>query len=431
MRPTRLVILLYFTLVFGFLLSVMSSGALAQDAACSPADGEAVVLGAVFPGAAVFSVRTAQAYEGVQAMIRAINACGGLNGQPVELRFQSARNREEAISAAQSLIDAGVPLIIGSGSLAVSEGVAEAAEAGEVIFWEVSEAVDQSAEWTFSPRASNRQLGQIAAEFAQTRVADALELDGLQTALIYESRPRGQFVAEGLNMGLDASPLIRQSYSDFLDNAYSLAVAIREEEVNLVTLVAFDYDADWLWWALREADANIAAWIHVGSEGYKRELCQRYGNTEALISVTAAGAMSQRYQEAALGEIFTTYRSEYVSSFATLPDDTASIAAAGTYMLLRHVLNAVEGDLTPDTIRSAILSAEAPRGSGLMGEGLRFDPDSGENQYASAVIQQRQFGSFCTLWPEHGATCQEEVVHFPTWRQRALAEEQAVCSDPA
>lgn len=405
----------------------------AQDnTACTPADGAPIRIGAVFPQGTLLTVRQGEPYQGAQAMLDAINACGGINGHPVEWIYIPADDREEAEAAARVLIaDEDVPLIVGSGSVAVSERLEEIANAEAVVFWEVTEALPGHGGWAFTPRPDNRRLGGVAAAFAANILKQTLGLDELRVALVYEDRPRGRQIAAGIRAALPQPVSMEQKYSNDLWDTYGLAVQMRESRINVVMLVAFNNDADRLWSALRQADANIAAWIHVGAEGYRDNLCQRYGNTDGIISVSPTGPVSEAYREAVIGEIYRLYRRNYMRANSTIPTPRADLSASGVYLLLAHLFPEVRGDYSAENIRQAIIETDIGTNLGLMGEGLSIDPQTGINQYSSAIIQQRQDGRFCSNFPPDIATCAVPVVTFPTWRERAIKEESEVCSDSA
>ncbi|GAB4508430.1 MAG: hypothetical protein OHK0046_00780 [Anaerolineae bacterium] len=407
----------------------LSGVASAQEPeACTPASGEPLRIGAILPQQALLSLSLMEPYESALAMADAFNACGGVNGRPVEWLFVSAVDRRDAQEALTELRDQGITLIVGSGTAAVREVLETASADGSFVLWEISETLEGISDWAFTTRPTHRQLGEVAAQFVQTDLQQMLGLRTLQTAFIYEERPRGEDIARGVRASLPLN--YELGYGNSLNDTRSIARRIRQEQLNVVLVSTFDSDADGLWYALREADANIAAWVHIGGPGYRSGLCRRYGNNDALISVTTLGEVSMDYQEALDGDRVRLFREHYVRANSSLPSQSASSAAAGVYMLLRYVLPELNGDLTPENIRETIMSVDVPPLSGLMGEGLAIDPETNVNRYPGVLIQQRQNGQFCTLWPEGVATCSASIEPFPTWRERALRTSGAVCQDP-
>jgi hypothetical protein len=391
---------------------------------CAPAEGEPLILGAVFPPETLLSTATGDSYAGAEAMRQAVNACGGVGGRPVEFDWREASDRVEADQAVRALAEAGIGVVIGSGAPAVTEGAATAANEVGVFYWEMTEAVDPyltaDNQWVFTPRPTAQQLGERAAEAVQTTLLRELALEDVRVALIYEERPLGQAVARGVREMLSDPPLIDERYEDYLDDFYRLGVRMREAEINVVILAAFTGDGSRLWVGAQQADANVDVWLHIGSEGYRRDLCSRARNIEGFMSLSALGALNDSYREALLGGVDRLYRDTYAREFGDLPSLEADLSAMGTFALLHDVLSAVEGDLTAESVRAAALFTEA------------FSED-GINAAATALIRQQQGQHFCTIFPDQGATCISSVQPFPTWRQRALDAEREgfVCGSEA
>lgn len=381
---------------------------------CIPAAGEPITLGAIFPQGSLFSSRSGESYQGAEAMRTAINQCGGVNGTPIEWTYESASDRTSAETAAQKLVGQGVPLIVGSGLNVVSSTASRIAQDANVVYWEVSESPSMRGDWIFSVVADFQQLGAAAANFAQSN------FDSPRVALIYEKRD--ERIAAGVRMGLDQPPLIEYAYSSEIccGDAYSLAVKMREARINVVVLSVFDQDGERLWYALREADTNIDAWIHVGSEGYRRDICES-ANSEGFISINTAGPVSASYRMERIGEIDRLYRAAYRSAYGSAPSATADLSASGVYLLLKHVLPNVTGEINAESIREAAQALDLGDSTGLMGESLAFDA-AGVNQYPALIARQQQGRAFCSVWPESIATC-SSLLEFPTWRERALAVE--------
>lgn len=408
-------VVLFIVLVMGL---TMTSNAQPLDD-CIPAEGAPIRIGAVFPQVGLFTVRSAEPYQGAQAMLDAFNACGGANGRPVEWVFIPANDRQEAEAAAQEIIAQDIPLIVGSGSLAVLEALEQVAEENEIILWEVSEPILSTSQWVFSPRPTSLQLGAAATNFVQSVLPDALGFDTLRPALYYNSSPRGDLIATGIESMLNV-PLIE------LENFPSRGDSVRDQNVNVMMVAAFDGAAESIWRSLQFNNANIDAWVQVGTEISRRDLCERIGNYDGMFLVGPSGDVSESYRETTLGELYTRYVEIYRESFGERPSERADLSASGLYMLLRYVLPEVQGAFTPGNVRDAILNVNIDERVGLMGEGLAFGGE-GLNQYASTVIQQSHDGEFCTVWPGAIATCEAGIQTFPTWRERVLLEEELGC----
>ncbi len=393
------------------------------DPACVPAEGEPITLGAIFPEGSLFSAQSTESFRGAEAMRQAINQCGGINGRPIEWLYEPASDRADSEIAAQTLVEQGVPLIIGSGLSAVSEGASAIAQSSSVMYWDVTDSPPTNArgDWIFSLAADFQQLGAGAANFAQSNFAEP------RVALIYEERRAD--VAKGVRETLNTPPLIDYIYSDEIccGDAYTLAVQMREARINIVILSVFDRDGERLWYALREADANIDAWIHVGSESYRRDICQN-ANSDGFISINTAGPVTEEYRASRIWKINDFYRAAYQQDYGTAPSWTADLSASGVFVLLQNVLPlAMDNGLSAESIRAVARSVNISDSAGLMGEGLAFDAN-GVNQHPAIIARQQQGRAICSVWPESVATC-SSVLPFPTWRERAMAVENRMsCS---
>lgn len=413
----HLFLLVWLVTSFGWTVSAQEN--------CTPATGEAVRLGAVFPPETLFSAGAADAYRGVKTMVDAFNACGGVNGRPVELIYAPAANRDQVIGAVEQL--QGVPLIIGSGSPAVSDALVAASEAGAFLYWEVTEPLDVYHQWSFSPRLNSYDLGLFTAEFVKAAVVpDVLDGEPASAALIYDDRPRAQMTVDGLRAEL--GDVLAYDYTAPLTTAYDLAVELREAGINIVVVIGLDEDADRLWRAMQQADANVTAWIQIGGSSYRRNTCNRLGSTDGLISISTTGSASADYYTNQIGAVYEQYRAAYQAQFQREPSEQADQAASGMYLLLRGALPQAK-TFTADEVRQAVLAADVPASMGLLGEGLAFPFAEGTNTRAGSPIWQRQAGDFCTIYPAAIATCQQPVQPFPTWRDRAKLEAQSSCRD--
>lgn len=57
--------------------------------------------------------------------------------------------------------------------------------------------------------------------------------------------------------------VLAYDYTAPLTTAYDLAVELREAGINIVVVIGLDKDANRLWRAMQQADANVTAWIQI------------------------------------------------------------------------------------------------------------------------------------------------------------------------
>ena len=406
------------------LITSLSLGAAAQ-ADCTAARGEPIRLGAVFPPKGLLGTDASDPYRGVQAMVAAVNACGGVNDRPVELVYVPAANYDEAIQAADEL-SGDVPVIIGSGNATVTVGLSQRGnDFGDFVLWEVTESLDGSYDtpYAFSPRPNDVQTGSLTADYIENQVMPLLGDEALRLAIVYQMDSRALAVLDGMNFQWDRSAVLMQEYDDYLENAEAFSVRVREEDINVLVVVGFDDTPDDLWYYLREADANLDAWIQVGSEVSGCIYCRHVRNTDGLIWVRAAGNVNTDYRLGIIGAVYEQYVDHYQDQFDSLPDTRADLAASGVFTLLRWILPEAGDQITAASVRAAAFATEVASLNGMMGEGWRLVNDSiqYQNQHAAVIFSQRQNGTYCVVAPVAVASCAQGLQRFPTWRERAVA----------
>jgi branched-chain amino acid transport system substrate-binding protein len=392
----------------------------AQDSTCVPLadDAPTMTVGLVFPAGLFITPNRVQYYEGAVAMLDAMNRCGGEDGMHVDWVHESAEDYGDAVDAMATLVqEHDVKLVIGGGSSAVSMGLSDAAGSLGIIFWETTEGTPVDGSFSFSITSGDFKRGEFTANFIRITYGD-----DAQVALIYNELDRPARIAKGIRDALKDNILIDEGHDETL-NSRALALDIRRQEVDVVVLVAFQEEADKLWRAMRDEDANVDGWLNVGDPGYRNGLCRRIGETDGLITIHRFAMTSPD------NTIFEEFASYYQTKFGLYPTERAHLTASGVYMLLRYVLPQLDSNPSVDAIRDAIYSADADIGEGLMGEGLRINPDTGNNQDATLVVQQNQSGQFCTVSPSALATCDSTEL-FSTWRERAIIQDEQGCTEP-
>lgn len=401
--PRQLLLLFWF-------LGLLAAPVVAQDA-CIPAQGTPLMIGAVFPPPRLTGSAAEDAFHGVEAAIDAINACGGVGGQPVELWSVPAANREDA-EAAVTALSGQVPLVIGSGAGVVSETLAAAASEDTFFYWELTEPLDRPHTYARSPRPNNQQLGTAGAAFAETEVRSLLG-DSPRVAIVYKDVPQAVFIADGVRDTLTEPPLIDAVFTGKRHETYALAIQMREQEIDTLFVIALEPDTDQLWRAMLQADANVDAWIQLGTDSYTRSYCPY---TDDILVVSEIGEVSPAARTSFSGEWYERYQTAYQARFNQPSNARADLSASGLLLLLGDVLETAPAPLSPAVISERVVLQ--PTSPGFMNEVWQLDPVTGANLGAVSLVSQRQDDALCTLSPGSLATCQNPLQSFPTWRER-------------
>ncbi|MEP6984836.1 MAG: hypothetical protein ABI970_04520, partial [Chloroflexota bacterium] len=209
----------------------------------------------------------------------------------------------------------------------------------------------------------------------------------------------------------------------------SVAQQIREKKVNVLVVVGFDRDTDNFWLSMRQTDANVLAYIQVSAEPDRSNGCEHVGNTDGLITVSRTGAVNPAYRQQHIGALYDQYLVAYKKQAAAVPDESADLAASGTYLLLHDILPLAADDFTVANLQRTLTTLQLSTGHGLMGEGFAVDGKSLLNGAGIAIFQQRQDNQFCSLAPSDIATCSSDLQPFPTWRERVSQPQFASCID--
>jgi ABC-type branched-subunit amino acid transport system substrate-binding protein len=409
--------LFYCTWNWVLLILLIAPVPLAAQDNCVPVTGEPLLLGAIFPTDSIFSAEANSAYQGAEAMRQAVNACGGVDGHPVEFILEDASDYEDAVVAVESLIARDIGLIVGGGLPAITQGAA-AAIGDRAIYWELTGSIELNQSQVFSPTATDAQLGEAAQDYlASQPFMSIMAGEPIRAALIHDTGQRGNAVAMGIARD---HVVLNVAYENRLEDVEGLAREMKRLGVNIVLISAFERDAINLWFAVRQVDLALRAWVQIGSDSYLGRLCEFGLSGDAVITVNRAGLTSETYREQALGEVYNAYGAAYLRLYGVQPDVQADLSASGIYMLLRGVLPQMRGDLSVQSLYNR-LGGFTTDIRGMFGESASFDDGIGISWEPSFVISQQQGGNLCSLSPTEGATC-TSILSSPSWRERTLQE---------
>ncbi|MCB9450180.1 MAG: ABC transporter substrate-binding protein [Anaerolineaceae bacterium] len=384
-------------LLFGMICLPVS----AQD--CTPASGEPITLGAVFPQGFLLLDDSNRAYNAVLAMTEVFNQCSqGL--PPVQWQLETATTYDDAVAAVETFSASGLPLVIGSGMESISNGLNDGAAQYEIVFWDVTERPRQTpSEWSFALRPGDADLGDRTAQYIQTDVVNTVLSAPLRLALVVEDTAHARNIADAVREQLGEAIVIDET----TQNPAALAVQIREAHANVLLVISISQDATRLWFAMRQADANVDAWMFLAQE--QLALTYRYVDDTDTAGVLIVG--SQHFAvdgiaQALPPQIYAAFLEQYHHLTDDEPDTEVLSTAVGTYKLLFSVLPQAAPDITSESIRAALQNTSDTEAFNL-GDALPL------------VVLQQQDG-YCLLAPVNFATCAAPMQPFPTWRQRVL-----------
>lgn len=386
-------------MLFGIILTPTSA-----QSDCVPASGEPITLGAVFPQDFLLLDDSNNAYSAVLAVTELYNQCNE-GARPIEWQLESATTYDDAIEAMERFNENNVPIVIGSGMESVSEGLNDAATTHEIVFWDVTERPRQMpSDWSFTLRPSNAILGNRTAEFIQTEVVNMVLDEPLRLALVVEDTLHANMMADAVREQLGDVIVVDETIARPSD----IAVNIRETDANVLLLISISGDANSLWFAMRQADANVDAWMMLGQE--ELTLTNHYADDLDTTGVMIIGSQHiavESVEQAISQEWYTLFLQAYRDLSDDAPDTEVLSAAVGTHHLLVSVLSQVSSDITSEAVRD------------IMQNSSGIDLFNMTDTLPLAVRQQQENG-YCLLAPASFRTCDAPMQAFPTWRQRAL-----------
>lgn len=370
---------------------------------CQPASGEPLLFGAVFPQDFLLMDASNSAYAAIQAMTSAINACrAGL--PPIAWQLEVATTYDDALAAMQRFADANIPLVIGSGMDHLSDGLHDAAADHEIVFWDVTQLPrTEPSAWSFALRPDATTLGSQIVTYIQRQITPLHADEPLRLALVTSDQARLTTLADTVRQAIPPSSLVVDASFD--ENRYQTAVAIRETAANVVLALSLNDDAYALWSQMREADANVDAWLLFGQE---RLITPRYSNyldVNGLLVIGSHHIAVETIDQAIPAPYYEAFVTAYQAQMNRPLDLDALNAAVGTYALLTALPDDASVPLTSTRLRAILQTMTDHQWHDLEDD-------------MPLVVRQVQEDDYCLIAPRSLATCDDPLQPFPTWRDR-------------
>lgn len=371
---------------------------------CVPASGDPITLGAVFSQGFLVLDDSNSAYNAVLATTDLYNQCNG-GDPPIQWQLEVATTYDDARAAAETLSEDNIPLVIGSGMDSVSDGLADAAAEHSFVFWDVTEHPRETpSDWSFAFRPDDTLLGTRTASYIQNDVANSVLEQPLRVALVVEDTPRAVTMADAVRLALGDAIVMDAT----IGNVANTGVRIRESGANVLLAIIINADATNLWFDMRQADANVQAWLMLGQD--RLMLTRRHGvdrDTTGVMTIDVNHFALADVAQAISVEWYDAFLHQYSEYADAVPDTRAMSAAVGTHHLLYAILSQLGTEVSSDKIRSGLQDTSDTEQFGVL-DGLPL------------TVYQQQSDGYCLLSPLAFATCNAPMQPFPTWRQRVL-----------
>ena len=401
-----------------FVIAALVLGLIAWTA---QAQGRPIVIGAVYPtgGPQGALGGGGDEYGGLVLAAAYVNARGGVNGHPVEIRLAPANSIDAASGAVQQLTEGGVTTIIGTYSSAIARPAVETAARSGLVYWEtgaVGEIANQGARGRsfFRVAPDGALLGRDAVAFVRDRLSPRLNRPGpLRYTVAYVDDVFGRAEARGEVVEIRRSHLPLADtipYDPWHANFAALAARIAGARTDVLIVAAYMEDAVALRQTLLRTHVPLAVTIGGCSAFIMPEFGRRLGagavgvfSSDKTGDLLPAGALRPN----AAHELLWA-RQEFKRRYGHPLWEPGLSGFAGGIALFEHVLPRA-GDLSPASVAEAARQATLPRGALPNGSGLAFgpagSPQAGENLRAAGVIWEWVTPyTRALVWPPEFAT---------------------------
>ncbi len=336
------------------------------------------VIGAALPLSGDLSLVGDECLRGVKLAADAVNAAGGIAGNPVNLLAADAIGQSQAALTVGGLINqshAGV--ILGSGASELSYPASAAAELAGIPFIELNAPADgitaRGFRFLLRTGPTTTMIATLAAGTITARYP------GKKIGLLFNTGATAGAIAAAAIAALSASktPIeLAIGYPDDVADLHDPVGRLKRAGVEILLHAAGPSDACAAFLAMHDQNWRPAAIIGCGDGFLLRENAYALGT--AFDGVLVAGAPFYPPQAAAIAAAYT-------AAYGTPPRTPDSLTAYVGARLVFDTLNLCGGD--PTKLLDALRKTDIPIGGLANGFGAAFD-HNGQNSRSLVTLQQ-------------------------------------------
>lgn len=385
-------------------------------------------IGAAFPLMSMGGLAR-QEYTGVQMAATMVNRAGGVDGRFIELVPRHLDETPQATHVMHWLRKAGVNIVVGAYSSALSIPASAAAARDGMVYWEAGAVADRLTgrgyPSVFRVGASGTNLGANSAHFAATQLAPRLHKPAanLRVSIVYAQDAYATSVARAAEREARSSHMkvvSLTSYNEYIDYWPPVMAAIRTAHPDILILASHIPDG------VSFRKAMIADHIHVGAfiGSTMAECGPEFG---ALLGPKAIGVFASdrpmggfnpRALSASARGLYNRLAAAWKQKTGqSQPTEEVLAGFTAGWTLFHDVLPRAQGNYSTAAVERAARWLDLATGSLPNGAGLRFATDRahlGQNTRAAAVIWQWQaVRHSVVVWPSDYATGHIHFVPLP------------------
>jgi len=365
--------------------------------------------------------------NGAKLAVELVNEKGGVLGKQVELKnADNASDPAKAASEAERLIQDGAKVIVGtvisSGALPASQ----VAEKNKVVYLEADAVTDDMTnrgfKYTFRLNSTASDNGKAAVEFTKNVLAPKLGIApaDLKIVISHEDSAYGTSVGDAAEKALaenGMSAIARERYSAKATDLSSLVLKLKNANPDILLNVGYTPDQVLFWKQAKQYDLNLkalvgmAGWTLQATGDGLGDLVNGIFDASAPVGINTDGLAPE------VKELHDTFVKKYTETYNATPSLSSFEGFGAMYLLLNDIIPKA-GSLEPDKLREAALSLDIPEGGTVLGWGVKFNSETGQNDRAFATVMQWQENKVETVFPEKFATKEPSMVPLPTWSSR-------------
>ncbi len=372
-------------------------------------EAEPLKIGVIIPQSGNFAPEGEEVKRGYELALAANG--GELGGRPAELFFGDALAPEDATAEVERLASQeDVEMFMGSYASTTAQAASDTAQRLGLTYIETHGTVDALTERGLP---NFFRVGARASDFARASadfIIEGLPEAGKNVWVEHEEGPYGTAVAD-----FQIGELEKAGYTIVGRGKHAPAATDVTDSI------------------LAAKRANPDIWLHTGYAPdsilmMKTAAAQQFqptakilvgaGDTKAVFDAVGADiitgtfvvAYSSEYIQPDFApgneEFYSSYREEYGTDPLGSP---GNVGYNGMFAVAK-MLEATEGDTTPDAVRAAIADIDEPFGTLPIGWGLKFDEGGTNTAINLVTVQWRQEGITPAVFPEDARQDDQELV---------------------
>ncbi|MHB8513145.1 MAG: ABC transporter substrate-binding protein [Actinomycetota bacterium] len=391
-----------------------------------------IVVGAIYPTGGPQGSGGLAEYHGVELAASLANSEGGVNGSQIVLRLAPADSSDQADSAVRTLVNQGIPVIIGSHGSTISRPAAAEALATDTVFWETgavgelatmgvpAPAPEGARIFRFAP--SGEVLGSSAIRFAVTQLLPKLHrnANALRYGVAFVNDEYGRAVGKGAidQIGMLHLQLAGTfAYKSIGANFDSIAHRIAAAHTDVLFVSAYLDDGVALRNAIVKLHVPLVANIGTSSSYCMPEFGAKLGAKAVGLFASDkpdGPVVSSRRLTPEAAHALDWARTQYKALYRQDMSAPALSGFTGAWALFHYVLPKAKST-TAAAISDAAHSVAIDEGGLPNGSGLQFGParanEPAENLRATSVIWEWvRPGVRAVVWPPAFATAPLKVI---------------------